>query len=392
MGLTVHYTIAHARPLNAADAEALVRTAHRRAPALVRHRLFLLLLGWAAGAVGFAQETERGRPVVQLPAFRVEGTPWIHARRGDTEILSRASAARTRQFVLALERGQRLVPDFAFEGVRLPLKIILVDEPERAIAGLAKSGSRRADVRRWEGGYEELTGPFFDLVGDGMQVVALNLDGIDPLWELLPLRARRLLGAQAPAFPPWMIWGLFGECGQLRDAMGFARTKTVEFAKLSWPDPAVEPGRFPLEATEFPPFAVMFDSAREPEKMDAAARRQFEFQTGLFARWSLFGPAKNVRDPNGYWALAEVARRTGRVTADVFEQCYGMDYARACAEMRTYLKSDDVRILALRLPQIMAGSREIERLEFREPELADVRRLLGEFNRLRAAEAAPQSR
>lgn len=34
----VHYTIAHARPWTAADAEALVRTAHRRAAALVRRR------------------------------------------------------------------------------------------------------------------------------------------------------------------------------------------------------------------------------------------------------------------------------------------------------------------------------------------------------------------
>ncbi|MBA3850115.1 MAG: hypothetical protein C0502_08985 [Opitutus sp.] len=130
----------------------------------------------------------------------------------------------------------------------------------------------------------------------------------------------------------------------------------------------------------------MFDSVRKADGMSPAEKIRFQFQTALFVRWSLFGPAKNGRNRNGYWVFAELARH-GQATEAVFRECYGMDWPQACAEMRAYLKSKNVGMLEVRMPHAMADVPEAERMEFRDATLEEVRRFLGEFHRLRAAEA-----
>jgi hypothetical protein len=194
-------------------------------------------------------------------------------------------------------------------------------------------------------------------------------------------RARALVAAQSPAFPDWVMQGLFGPCGAIEHAIGVPHTATVQLPKLSWPDAAVPRESFPPEAGRFPPFSVMFDSEKDITTLQPAERLQFEFQTGLFARWSLFGPARQDRSRYGYWALAEMARR-GPLTEKVFQECIGVDYPTACAEMRRYLKSRRLDIIELRMPQVMADVPEAENLEFRMAEPSEVARILKSFNRL----------
>lgn len=152
----------------------------------------------------------------------------------------------------------------------------------------------------------------------------------------------------------------------------------------------MEPGAFPEAAADFPPFVAMFDPTRKAEDMPQAERWKFEFQTALLARWSLFGPVTNGRNRNGYWAFAELARRAGATEA-VFRECYGMDWAQTCAEMRAYLKPKNLGMLEVRMPHVMADVPEVERMEFRDATPEEAKQILREFDRLRTAAAAPQN-
>ncbi|MBX3737596.1 MAG: hypothetical protein KF715_12945 [Candidatus Didemnitutus sp.] len=122
------------------------------------------------------------------------------------------------------------------------------------------------------------------------------------------------------------------------------------------------------------------------DKGVATAGWSSEFQTALFGRWSPFGSTTNGRNRDGYWAFAEVALHDGATEA-VFRECYGMNWAQACAEMRAYLKPKNVGVLELRMPHVMADVPEAERMEFRDATLEEARRVLGDFNWLRVEQA-----
>ena len=344
----------------------------------------LAAVGLWLGACHVALAEEK---ILELPVFSVEGTPWQYARLGDIEILSRAWAHRARACLASLLRGLRLLPEFTQGKTARPLLLILVEEESRAPQGLAKPKWVAADPRRWNDGQESAPGAIHDHADDKIHVLATNLAGVDLTARVSMNRAIRVLGAQRPEYPEWAQHGLFGVCGPISGVVGIAQSTSLRFPKLSWPDPTVGPGVYPKGAADFPPFAEMFDPVRDTETMTRDERWKFEFQCGLFARWSLFGPAKKGRDRNAFWAFAEMARR-GQATEEVFRQCYQMDWPAVCAEMRRYLKTKGTGMLEAWMPHVRADVPEAERLEFRPATPEEVRRILGEFRRLREREAA----
>ncbi len=330
--------------------------------------------------------------LVQLPDFRVEGTPWRYARLGDIEVLTRARESQTRAFVAALIRGQKLLPAFSTEGTRLPLQIVLVDETARSMAALPRLVREEASLLDWHSGYIRMQGFRVDRVIDGVHVLAVNLAGIDEVWMVLVNHACQLVAAGQPASPAWFKRSLFGPCGVLRQVIGLPRSTTVQLPKLSWPDASAPPGTFPPEASELPRFEVMFDPNRQVDEAVALTEmKKFDFQSGLFARWSLFGPAKKGSNRSGYWAFAEMARR-GQATEAIFSECYGMDWKQACVEMRAYMSAKDLGILEVRMPRVMADVPEVEQMQIRDATLEEVRRILDDFNRLRAAKKAERNK
>jgi hypothetical protein len=258
--------------------------------------------------------------------------------------------------------------------------IIQVEERNEVIASLEKPEQVDADERFWKKGYSESRGVGYDSVEHDKHLLAANFAGV-PIPEIMTIRAKRLIHAQRPEFSPWTTIGLLGPCGPYQDVIGLPKTATVQIAKLSWPDPALAPEAFPNEAADFLPFSTLFDSRLDLSTATPKMNRQFDFQTALFARWSLFGPTKSVRNRNGYWVLAEMARR-GPVTETLFQECIGMTYAKACAEMKAYLKTPAVGMLDVRLTEVMAETPEAERLEFRMATPAEVTRILSESKRL----------
>lgn len=327
---------------------------------------------------------------VALGVFRVEGTPWLYAKVGDMEILSRASSGATRLVAATVLRGKRLCPDFLTAGRPQPLLLIVADSPSRTVNGLKPGRMVEADGRRWSSTHQTMT-EVVSLCDERTGVKAINLGGTSVSWMIGEGWNEQGIRMQRPAFAEWVTTGLFGVAGPLSEVIGVPHTTTVRLPRLSWPDEAVAPGEFPKDAADFPAFSKMFDPARKADGLSSAERTKFQFQTALFARWSLFGPVTNGRNRNGYWAFAELARRNGATEA-LFRECYGMDWAQACAEMRAYLKPKNVGMLEVRMPHVMADVPEVERLKFRDATLEEVRRILGELNRLRAAEEAKRDR
>jgi hypothetical protein len=321
--------------------------------------------------------------LVQLPEFRVEGMPWRYARLGDIEVLTRAREAQTRAFVAALIRGRKLLPEFSIGGLRLPLHVVLVEETVRPIANLPRLVREEASQQDWQNGYVRMQGFEVDSVIDGVHVIAVNLSGIDEVWMVLVNHACQLVAVRQPASPAWFKRAIFGRCGVLRQVIGLPQSTTVQLPKLSWPDASIPPGTFPPEASDLPRFEVMFDPTRQiGEATLLAEMRRFDFQAGLFARWSLFGPAKKGRNRNGFWAFAEMARR-GQATEAVFRECYGMDWAGACDEMRAYLTPESTGIFEVRMPEVMADVPEAERMPFRDATPQEAKRILGDLSRAR---------
>jgi hypothetical protein len=97
--------------------------------------------------------TEQPEP---LPVFRVDGTPWQYAQIGEIEVLTRAPVHRSRAMIAALLRGQRIIPDFYMQSVKLPFRVILVEERERVIAGLAKLEQQESDEHLWGKSYRKV--------------------------------------------------------------------------------------------------------------------------------------------------------------------------------------------------------------------------------------------
>lgn len=319
-------------------------------------------------------------PPTRLEAFRVEGTNWQYGRFGEIEVLAQTSRALSRRVVRSLVRGTAIFPSFMLPDHHWPTKLILLDGEQTQEGRPAPMTVEPANLRYWGPG-DVITGQGVENLSDERcHAMAINYSGQQP-FEVLGARGRYLLRRQQPRFPDWVIEGLLGEAGCFVRVIGIPHSESVRLPKVSWPDPAVEPGVYPEEAIALPAFEVMFDPARNAATMADGEAKKFKFQAAVFARWSLYGPVTNGRNRNGYWVFAELARRQG-VSEALFRECYGMDWAQACAEMRAYLKPRNLGIIEVRMPHVMRDVPEVHAMEFREATPEQVRRILGEFNRL----------
>jgi hypothetical protein len=306
--------------------------------------------------------------------------PWFLARSEDFEVLTNASVGQARDLVAGLVRGQRLIPDFLRRAGPTLVRLIVVDEPG-VRSNLTPLTANPSSARVWDEKVESYRGGVA-IVDSAAITVALNLGSITGRWPIWTALVSRQLYMQEPSLPAWCYAGLFGECGAFSHVTGVPNSTTVMFAGLPWPDEPRAGDSFALRTGLLPEFAVMFAATRDPAKMTEPERRLFAFQTGLFVRWSLFGPAKNGRDRNAFWAFAEMARR-GSASEEVFRQCYGMDWAQARRELRAYLNSKGMGVLEARMPAVMAPVPEAEHLQFREATREEVKLILGDFNRAR---------
>lgn len=354
-----------------------------------------LLLGWGLGvcawvgfpATGVGKRPSPVDPVVALPEVRVEAwledAPWQYARADDVEILTACPPELSRDIWTAYRRGVDLFPGIILGDRTSPATLVLFDQKQQTATVPERLRFEMVDEAHW--GDEIFGSKGTSLARDrDSSVTVANLHGVRGVGSVNTAQAWALIMEQAPAAPDWLIAGLFSKFGLFRMVIRYSHTSTIRLARLAWPGES-EPGIFPEAAGKFPPFDVMFGPTFDSKDSSASARQQSEFHAGLFARWSLFGPAKNGRDRRAFWVFAEESRH-GRGTEALFREYYGMDYAAACAEMQAYLRSAHTGFLELQLKRLDLAPPDIAAMKFRSATPGETARLLGNYLRLQAAD------
>lgn len=350
-------------------------------------------------------------PPVELPPMLVEesktSTPWYYVQAGGTEYLSRCSAATTREFIEAVVAQQQLmrvlVPEEFLARSDVPAVCVLYGqdlehkvsaEIQRELQGIGQKKNESPDEHRVN------IAPNMRLTDRDMHATIVYID--EALFDgstlsLAPGHVRYLMQRRVPELPAWLIDGV-ERAWRRADFV----VEPVTLGPMIWINSsesealAGDPGRprAILPANEL--FAS--DVARAAETRHARRVEVRSATEELFFRWAIAsGPVMR----EALWTF--VARAVeGPVTEEMFEACFGFDFAELRDRLSDYVpdavdetKTLDPGKLAARLKidveratpnQIARVRGEWERLaighvqrrlpQVREPYLVQARRTL----------------
>lgn len=340
-----------------------------------------------AGLVA-ARAAEPEGPVIALPPMIVaessKALPWLYARVGNQEYLSRSSIALTREFIQAQHRARQrlelLVPaEFLVRHDAASVTVLLPENAPRsaddAVAGdMVRARPELSDAAR---GTQLRFLP--NLRVDDRDSIAFfafldrSFDG-DRL-KLLPDYVRLLLETRTPMLPAWAIEGIIGVCENVRwtenpmmaPPLTWGSAAETEALKRDAERPKV---LLPL-VDLLSPVAPAVPQAH-PEYV--ALWRQ---QVRLFFRWALESK-HSARE--GYWKLVAQAAKEP-VTEELFEACFGFGFS----DLRDRLS--DYVALAVHAPlEVETGRlRPLEKIEISPATPAQIARVRGEWERAQAA-------
>ena len=336
---------------------------------------------------------------IELPPMIIaessKAPPWLYARVGETEYLSRCSMSTTRAYITSQLEVRRMLhvfipPDF-FSPTAVPIVSILAPlEARQDSDDIARREMLRMEKQSVERAHEEGR--------RNLQVPAvtrlrflpnLRLDDRDMLGVFTYISERDFqkeriiaapdyvyarLVARTPTLPPWLIEGLVSLYQQAAFTeqpitMQPARWVTPEDTAGLRRDPDSRRVMLPVSDL-FTPSALMTPESRHPQRVDA-----WRAQAVLFVRWCL-DPA-NAPAADALWKLG----RRGSVeliTEALFTECFGFGYADLQERLSDYLPvavKQPARIEPGRLPAV-------PRFEVKPATPAQIARLRGEWERL----------
>ncbi len=373
----------------------------------MRRLLLLLALGAAfARPVAMRGQVDKEGPV-NLPPFIVEeaskGPPWRYAELPGFEILSRCPDRTTRDLALTHYRLHRLlellVPARLQLTFAVPKAIIFYDEAlqsaasREVIAAMLKKSAKEAAVPdyplsgsgrmgfRGAGLVPPIARPISFLPNlrlwdkDAMTVFAIVREGGFDSDRLVLTRdyVSYLLNNRAPALPWWFVNGVL----TLYDGVEY-RPTSLKLGTLPWisdafaraviQDPKTAPA--PLPFAEF--FAGVPPTGETPDQEDR--RKVWLAQSALVVRWALDDRTPEQRE--AFWDL--VARASGGVTPEMFQRCFGVDFATADAQLAAYLP------IAVRKDWTLRPAKPLKppTLTLRNASDADLARIKGDWERL----------
>jgi hypothetical protein len=375
---------------------ARVRTARARR---IRGALTLALALGAARARAAAPAEEAP---IALPPFLVEepakGPPWRFAEAMGYEILSRCDDATTRRVVEAHHRLHVLLAEILPPSLQLrtslPRSLILYDEElnpaasREVIAQMLRSAGPEpeADFSAGFGGRGVRIAPPPSRISflpnlrlwdrDGMAVFMIVRRGdfdADRL-SLTPDYIGFLVKNRVPALPPWFVQGFLALYAETK-----YRGSDLEVAPLVWvseahtdavkKNPATAPPVLPLgDFLQNRIAATTPEAAVEP-------RAAWQAQAALWVRWGL--------DPRGGARRAAFFRFVERCAVQspgepLFQECFGLDYAAAQAELAAYLPVAVRRALVIK-PDRPA---RLPPLALRNASDGEIARIKGDWERL----------
>lgn len=393
------------------------RTEFRSGRAFATLGCLLLLIAFGSYSLraAVAPDTAAG-PVIELPPMIVEGSPtgppWLYAKTGSSEFLSRCSTATTREFV---ETGERLaqllevlVPAAFLVKMDMPTVTILDQTPSRQInsdAVLQDMMKKVPDQPRSAGveevdriqrmtdsirGGGNLADPMRNRTGstrvhflpnlriEDRDMTALfaylddaNFDG--SRLTLSPDHVRFMLQRRTPMLPPWLIEGITAIYAQVNLAVDPIVLRPFEWLS------AAETRALTVEPERPRPLLSMTDlfaaGAWQGTAEDAWRLGVWRAQATLFVRWSL--DPRNAGAREAFWKFAERAGESGE-SEEIFEACFGFGFAEMRDRLSDYLPlavKEPVRLPRGQLPRI-------PRAEVVKATPAQIVRLRGEWERI----------
>jgi hypothetical protein len=333
-------------------------------------------------------------PAVQLPPMLVEESvstvPWLYVNAGGTEFLSRCSAGVTRELVDAwqvqMQLVRVLVPEDFVVQMEVPSVFVLYaqDLEQRVSADIQR------ELQSSEKGSEGVNiAPSMRLADRDMHasiayVDEARFDGAG--LSVAPAHVRYLLRGRVPELPGWLINGVertIRHADFVTDPITvrpMVWQNSTESEALGWD--ATRP-RAILPASEL--FAGdTASAAANHHPLRLAVREGTE---ELFVRWALLG-GRATRE--AFWKFVSRSAEAP-VTEEMFEACFGFEYAELRDRLSDYLptavwetKRLDIGTLP-RLPRV-----QVERAT---PD--QIARVRGEWERLAIAHVQrrlPQAR
>ena len=349
-------------------------------------RSLSLALALFAARLGSTARAADSTPAVLLPPMLVEesvsGVPWLYANVGGTEFLSRCSEGTTRDLVEAwltkLQLVEALVPGEFLARMDVPAVFVLhsQDLQQTVSAEIQHElnerdrddhGARKTDVN---------IAPSMRLADRDMHasiayVDEVRFDGAN--LSVSPSHVRYLLNARVPELPEWMTEGIERTWRRADFVLN-----PITLGPLVWQnqnesdelDDDPSRPRALLPANEL--FATGISRATENRHPRHAQTRAAEQE--LFFRWAM---VLSEATRAAFWKFAARAAE-GPVTEEMFEACFGFDFA----ELRDRL-SDYLPKAVVAEPSIDPGTLpDLPRFEVTRATPNQIARVRGEWERL----------
>lgn len=351
------------------------------------------LAGAAATALGLRASSAPPQPdltdrIVRLPPLVVaesrdtKSRPWRYAEIPGFEILSRCTDGTTADFVRGFHRAtwllQALVPPQLLVKMSAPSAVLLYNResaqqlpPELVSEMIRENVPGMEPVRLRVDVLPNLSLRDYDYSATYSLIDERDFDGYR--MRLTPENLRERLEQRAPALPRWFVEGMVA----LYRSADFSY-ETVSLPAVYWVTPQETKA---LQADREHPRSLLALSELFRERTAVEARAfdtlasPWRTQSALFIRWALDGRKKSRRE-----ALWRFAARTAETpaTEDIFQECFGLDYADAQDRLSDYLPSavrDDIMLVPpTALPRL--------KLDLRLATVADVARIKGDWERL----------
>ena len=379
---------------------------------MTRSLFWLAVLGLAAAFSPLTRAEEpRSENVVEMPPFLVEaetlGSPhWLYGKGPGLEILSAGNEDETQAFIQDFNKHRidlrQFIPDEFLFHTALPTTLILF--PRSLTAKMDEEMIREMDGVPAPSAGRSRFEPMSDLRLSDPDSTFLFVILKDWQWRTNQSQGRRgppivrspayirfLVATRAPALPEWYCVGasdLYGSSlfsGLLSGTLlpAIARTigksppknDTDGFERDPWlSEDAAKALRSDAAASRpLLPMRELFVPATPVGKSEKY-RRVWEAQSELFVRWTFSGNVDGGRERLRRFVAAAA---TQPVTEDLFQFCFGMNYADARDALSDYLPQA-VRE-PLRVPYAPVATPQP--VELREADPREIHRIKGEWAR-----------
>ena len=363
--------------------------------------LLCILLLAVPSVVRAADETP-----VALPPFIVEeaqkGPPWRYGEAMGSEILSRCGDAMTRKVVEAHHQLHQLLAEILPPSLQVkmtvPRALILYDEElqpaasKEVIAKMLRDSGPNLPAAEYSPipGFRGLRPPtppqrrytflpnlrLWDRDSTSIFMIVRGEDFDTDRLQLTHDYVAFLMKNRLPALPLWFVNGLLALHRDIRYEGNQLSAPPLEWISEEYTaalkkDPKTAPSLAPL-ADFFAGKPPAVDPARWP---DVDPVKLWQAQAMLFVRWGLDERERARR--TAFFKFVETAAARGASEA-LFEECFGLDFAVAQAQLTAYLPVAVRRRMRFRPARI----EKLPAFPLRNATAAEIARLRGDWERL----------